>query len=128
MGPDASPDQPRRSAAVDTLRAQVPESADLILVRAAPPTAATGWAWTTAEVLGAYEWPPYPDEPLRSIPHSADDSIHASLTVCEFLTGHQYAGCTRQVRANDATYTFDVRLSFPRWEDWDDYEPVLAKG
>jgi hypothetical protein len=128
MGPYASPDQPHPTAVLDTLRALVPGSADVIRVRAATPTAATGWAWTRAEVIGAYEWPPFPEEPMRSLKIPGDDSTHASLTVCEFLTTYQYAGCTKQVRASDATYTFDVHLSRPRWEDWDDYEPVLAKG
>lgn len=128
MGPYASPDQPRPSAAVDTLRALVPESADLIRVRAATPTAATGWAWTTAEVLGAFQWPPHPGERLVPLERTADDSTHASLTVAEFLRTHRYAGCVRQERANDTAYTFMIRLSAPRWEDWDDYVPILAKG
>jgi hypothetical protein len=128
MGPYASPDQPRRTPEVDTLRALVPESADVIRVRAATRTAATNWAWTQAEVLGAYQWPPYPEENLRPLERTADDSNHASLTVCEFLRTHEHAGCTRLLRANDTAYVFSIRLSCPRWEDWDDYEPILAKG
>lgn len=128
MGPYAALTQPTRTAALDSLRALVPEDADVIRVRAATRTAATGWAWTQGEVLGAYQWPRYPEEPLRSLKHPIDDSIHASLTVCEFLTTHQYAGCTDLVRANDAAYVFQVRLSTPRWYEWDDWEPTLAKG
>ncbi|MFC4506629.1 MULTISPECIES: hypothetical protein [Streptomyces] len=41
MGPYASPDQPRRSPEVDTLRALVPEDTDVIRVRTATRTAAT---------------------------------------------------------------------------------------
>lgn len=120
MGPYASPDQPRRTPAMDTLRTLIPDDADVIRVRAATPTAATGWAWTHAEVLGAYQWPPYPGEPLRSLGHPVDDSTHASLTIREFLTTHQHAESVRLVRASDATYTFSIRLSRPRWEDWVD--------
>ncbi|MEV6682205.1 hypothetical protein AB0N09_35895 [Streptomyces erythrochromogenes] len=118
MGPYASPTQPRRTPAVDTLRALVPDDADVIRVRAATPTAATNWTWTQAEVLGAYQWPPYPGEPLRPLDHTADDSTHASLTVCEFLAAYRYAPIVRLVRADDATYTFSIRLTCPRWEDW----------
>ncbi|MFG3429723.1 hypothetical protein [Streptomyces californicus] len=120
MGPYASPDQPRRTSAMDTLRALVPDSADVIRVRAATPTAATSWTWTRAEVIGAYQWPPHEGEPLHSLDHPVDDSTHASLTVCEFLTTHQHAGCVSLDRAGDATHAFSVRLSRPRWEDWVD--------
>jgi hypothetical protein len=120
MGPYASPTQPRPTPATDTLRALVPDDADVIKVRAATPTAATGWAWTVAEVLGAYQWPPYPGEELRLLERTADDSIHASLTVCEFLRTHKYAGNVRQVGANDVAYEFSIRLSRPRWYDLDD--------
>ncbi|WP_127455081.1 hypothetical protein [Streptomyces sp. B29(2018)] len=120
MGPYASPARPRRTPAVDTLRALVPETADVIRVRAATPTAATSWTWTRAEVLGSYQWPPYPGEALRPLDRTADDSTHAGLTVCEFLAAHQYAGNVRLVRAGDATYTFSIILSRPRWEDWDE--------
>lgn len=119
MGPYASPAQPRRTPAVDTLRALVPDDADVIRVRAATPTAATSWTWTQAEVLGAYQWPPYPGEPLRPLDRTADDSAHAGLTVREFLTAYQHAPIVRLVRAGDATYTFSIRLTCPRWEDWD---------
>ncbi len=120
MGPYASPAQPRRTPAVDTLRALVPDDADVIRVRAATPTAANGWTWTQAEVLGAYQWPPYPGEALRPLDRTADDSTHASLTVCEFLATHQHAGNVHLVHAGNATYTFSIRLSRPRWEDWDE--------
>lgn len=120
MGPYASPNQPRRTPLVDTLRALVPDDADVIRVRAATPTAATSWTWTQAEVLGAYQWPPYPGEALRPLDRTADDSTHAGLTVCEFLSIHQHAPIVRLVRAGDATYTFNIRLSCPRWEDWDE--------
>lgn len=120
MGPYANPSQPRRSPAVDTLRALVPDNADVIRVRAATPTAATGWTWTQAEVLSAYQWPPYPGELLHPLAHTADDSTHASLTICEFLAKHQSAGNVRLVRASDATYTFSIILSRPHWEDWDE--------
>jgi hypothetical protein len=122
MGPYASPAQPRPSAAVDTLRALVPEDADVIRVRAATRTAATNWAWTQAEVLGAYQWPPYPGENLVPLERTADDSTHASLTVCEFLHTHEHAPIVRQVRANDTAYVFSIRLSRPRWADWDDVD------
>ncbi|MER8120695.1 hypothetical protein, partial [Streptomyces sp. NPDC094031] len=89
MGPHASPAQPRRTPAVDTLRALVPETADVIRVRAATPTAATNWSWTHAEVLGAYQWPPHPGEALRPLDRTADDGTHAGLTVCEFLATHR---------------------------------------
>ncbi|MFE1190206.1 hypothetical protein [[Kitasatospora] papulosa] len=118
MGPYASPAQPRRTPAVDTLRALVPDDADVIRVRAATPTAATNWTWTQAEALGAYQWPPYPGEPLRALDHTADDSTHASLTIREFLTTHQNAGNVSLVHAGDATYEFSIRLTRPRWEDW----------
>ncbi|GGU52680.1 hypothetical protein [Streptomyces violascens] len=120
MGPYASPSQPPRSRAVDSLRALVPDDADVIRVRGAAPNAANGWTWAQAEVLGAYQWPPYPGEALRPLSHTPDDNTHASLTICEFLTTFQYAPIVRLVRANDATYTFSIRLSCPRWEDWDD--------
>ena len=117
MGPYASPDQPRPSPEVDTLRALAPADADVVHVRAAAPTAATGWAWSTAELCGAYQWPPHPGEPLVPLPRTADDSNHASLTICEFLRTSQYAGNVRQLAANDTTYTFAVRLTVPRWHD-----------
>jgi hypothetical protein len=120
MGPYANPEQPTRTAPVDTLRALVPDEADVIRVRAATPTAATGWAWTQAEVIGAYQWPPYAGEPLRSMDGTADDSTHTSLTLCEYLADHKYAGNVRQERANDTTYTFRIRLSIPRWFDQED--------
>lgn len=124
MGPYASPDQPPRTPEVDTLRALVPEGADVIRVRAATPTPASNWAWQQAEVLGAYQWPPYPGEPLRPIERTADDSTHASLTVCRFLATLQYAPIVRQEQADDTTYTFRIRLSVPRWQDWDDCDAV----
>jgi hypothetical protein len=101
----------------------VPEDADVIRVRAATRTAATNWAWTQAEVLGAYQWPPYPGENLRPLDGPfPDDSTHASLTVCEFLHTHEHAPIVRQVRANDTAYVFSIRLSRPRWADWDDVD------
>ncbi|MFF9785618.1 hypothetical protein [Streptomyces nigrescens] len=119
MGPHSSPAQPPRTPAVDALRALVPDDADVILVRGAAPSAANGWKWTQAEVLGAYQWPPYPGEALRPLDHTANHSTHASLTVCEFLTT-QGGPIVRLVRASDATRTYRIRLSSPRWEDGDD--------
>lgn len=121
MGPYANPQQPTRSPAVDTLRALVPDDADLIRVRAATPTAATGWAWTRAEVLGAYQWPPRSGEPLIRL-GGADDGTHASLTLCEYLAAHRYAGNVRVEHANAVAYTFRIRLNIPRWYMEEDAE------
>ncbi|MET9779243.1 hypothetical protein ABZ023_34205 [Streptomyces sp. NPDC006367] len=55
---------------MDSLRALIPEATDVIRVRAAIPHLATNWAWTQAEVLGAYQWPPYPGA-SRSCPPTA---------------------------------------------------------
>ena len=120
MGQYASPDQPRRSPEVDTLRALVPDGTDVIRVRAATRTAATAWAWTRAELLGAYHWPGHPGEHLVPLdgPYP-DDSPHTSLTLCEFLRTCEHAGNVTQERADDTAYTFKVRLSVPRWHDWD---------
>ncbi|MER8120666.1 hypothetical protein, partial [Streptomyces sp. NPDC094031] len=62
----------------------------------------------------------HPGEALRPLDRTADDGTHAGLTVCEFLATHRYAPIVRLVRAGDATYTFSIRLSCPRWEDWDE--------
>jgi hypothetical protein len=102
---------------MDTLRALVPDDADVIRVRAATPTAATSWIWTRAEVIGAYQWPRYAGEALRPIDGTADDSTGTGLTVCEFLRTHQYAGNVRLVSANDVAYVFSIRVTRPRWED-----------
>lgn len=120
MGPYAALTQPTRTAAVDALRALVPEDADVIRVRAATRTAATNWTWTQAEVLGAYQWPPNPGEPPRPLERTADDGPHASLTVCEFLRTHEHAGNVRLERANDTAYVFRIRLAIPRWFDQED--------
>ncbi|MGA5598343.1 hypothetical protein ACPCSE_29335 [Streptomyces cellulosae] len=115
-GPHAHPDQPRPTPEVDALRALAPDTADVIRVRAAPRTAATGWHYTQAEVLGAYQWPANPGDYLVPLDGTADDSTHASLTVCTFLDRDRYAPIVRLVDTQGAD-TYDVRLSRPRWEE-----------
>jgi hypothetical protein len=118
MGPNASLYQPRRVPEVDTLRALVPGDTDVIKVRAATRTAATNWAWTQAELIGAYQWPADRGDLLQPLdgPYP-DDSPHTSLTICEFLRTHEYAGNVHMVNGNETSYVFRIRLSAPRWED-----------
>jgi hypothetical protein len=120
MGQYASLTQPRPSPAMDTLRALVPEGTDVIRVRAATRTAATNWAWTQAELTGAYHWPEYPGEPLVSLdgPYP-DDSLHTSLTIREFLHRYAQAGNVHLVRGNDVAYVYQIDLARPRWDDWE---------
>lgn len=121
MGPHAHPDQPRRTPEVDTLRALVPDTADVIRVRAQPTVPKRQGAWVRAEVLGADQWPPNPGEPLVPLDHTADDSTHASLTVCEFLATLERAPIVRQVSANESAYVFSIQLTRPAWDGWHDH-------
>lgn len=120
MGPHAHPDQPRPTPAVDSLRALVPGTADVIRVRAQPTVPKRPGAWVRAEVLGADQWPPHPGEHLVPLDHTADDSTHASLTICEFLAACEYAPIVRLISASQSTYVFTVQLSRPAWDGWQD--------
>ncbi|MCG7528563.1 hypothetical protein MHW47_29490 [Streptomyces sp. OfavH-34-F] len=88
-------------------------------MRAGIPTPATSWMYTQAEVLSAYQWPRYPGEPLTTLDHTADDSIHASLTICEFLATHRNAPNVTLAHVGKATYTYSISLTRPCWEVWD---------
>lgn len=123
MGRYASLTQPRPTPAFDALRALVPEGTDTIRVRAQPPFPKHKGVWLRAELLGAYHWPEYPEqnlvpvEPDNGRPYP-DDSPHTSMTLCEFLSTHEYSGAVTLERANETAYTFRIRLTRPRWSDW----------
>ncbi|GAA1346212.1 hypothetical protein GCM10009647_090690 [Streptomyces sanglieri] len=107
---DQNSPQPRRTPALDSLRALAP-GAELIKIRANPHN------WSQAELLAAYTWPEYQGERLVPFGNSnPDDSNHTALTIGEFLGRYRYLPVVHLLQASDSTYTFLVELACPAWE------------